>query len=208
MPRSESRAPSVLDQEPDECGRVYAALAEKLISQLPPAPSVIAFTSPTHFAGQTEMLVRLATALVSRVQGNVMLVDANVDRWSLDRFPGIEVQWENGAGCWPAPVYPTSHEGLSVMPFGPSARNNGGSPQGGTQSELMDRLRSHCRLAVLSAPPLCQEDAIWMARHCDGACLVVELGRTPRRAAERAVGTLDTAGVRLLGCVVAEGQPE
>ena len=41
-----------------------------------------------------------------------------------------------------------------------------------------------------------------MLRHCDGVCLVVRLGHTPRRAVKEAARVISICGGQFLGCVV------
>jgi hypothetical protein len=58
-------------------------------------------------------------------------------------------------------------------------------------------------VALLIAPPLAHaNDAALLARACDGLLILVELGRTPRRALTQAVKRATTAGAAVLGLVV------
>lgn len=66
---------------------------------------------------------------------------------------------------------------------------------------LLEELRCNYQWVLLDAPSAACAETIGLARHCDGVLLVVELGRTGRRAAQRAVDLLQQSGANVLGCV-------
>ncbi len=63
-------------------------------------------------------------------------------------------------------------------------------------------IREHYPQVLLSVGSIESRTAIPLARQCDAAYLVVDLGRTGRQAALEALARLELGGVRVLGCVL------
>ena len=114
--------------------RAYGELADKILSQLPPADSVghlpgptdgrgasLMFTSPCDGGGTTGMLVPLATVLAERTGDDVLLVDGNLRRPALAGCLGVEAgrglaDVLAGTASWQEVVRDTIVPRLRVLP--------------------------------------------------------------------------------------------
>ncbi|MCL6553189.1 MAG: polysaccharide biosynthesis tyrosine autokinase [Firmicutes bacterium] len=98
---------------------------------------------------------------------------------------------------------PTQVENLSFLPAGTLPPD----PAELLGSQRMRAFLAHAReqadVVVIDAPPVLPvSDAVALAPHVDAALLVVDLERTPREAARRAVDQLRAVGARVAGVVV------
>jgi capsular exopolysaccharide synthesis family protein len=57
--------------------------------------------------------------------------------------------------------------------------------------------------SFLDTPPVnTVSDVSMLAPHCDGAIIVIEMGRTPEPSVQEAIRMLQTTNVRILGCLL------
>lgn len=191
--------------------RAYGELADKLLSQLPSdAGASLLFTSPCDGDGKTGMLVALAAALVERIPGEVLMVDANLRKPALARCLGVEATRGLahvlvGITHWHQVVRSTAVEGLRVLP-GVEFPTPDGRPPGRLDLEpLLKELDGRYRLVLIDTASLAHPEVAPIAGCCTGTYLVVRLGHTTRRAVGEAVDTIRRGGGRLLGSVVLGG---
>lgn len=202
-----ARALSPLAEEPK---RQYRQLADNVLGRLASAgAAALMFTSPGEGEGKTSTLVSLAAVLAEMVPDEIVAVDANFHNPALAERFGVRAAGGladvlTGAATWRDVVRKTSVPRLSVMPAGEAAA----SLQTDQLHPVLDALRSHYRFVLLDAASLFYPEVAPLSRLCEGTCLVVELGRTPRRAARQAVRLIEHCGGRVLGCVLTNAPPQ
>jgi Mrp family chromosome partitioning ATPase len=112
-----------------------------------------------------------------------------------------------GEIVWRDAVCRTPWKRLDVLSAQTAAANEVRVTSAGLRS-FLEELRGSYQYVLIDAASLAHPVTASMARFCDGVFLVLRLGRTGRRAARRAVRTLQDRGARLLGCVLtARGGP-
>lgn len=173
----------------------------------------IAITSPAPGDGKTTVAINLAVSLAGE-GSRVLLVDADFRSPQVHRYLRIPAQ--NGltavlagrCGAEESLVY-FDDLGIYVLPSGPAVENPADlscSPQLGG---FLQSLEPRFDYMVIDTPPLSNSgDAAAAARFTDGAVLVVRQGRTTFVSAECAKKCLETAGVRVLGCVLNAFDPK
>lgn len=167
----------------------------------------LVITSPSPGEGKSTSAANLAVSFAQRGE-QVLLVDGNVRNPVLNQVFGIK-QWpglSDGLATgidFDEIVYPTSIEGLAVIP--------GGSPMPGTadlldsraMEELLERAKAKYTVILIDSPAVLDTpDAIALAGRCDGAVLVLRSGKTQQKKAIEAKRLLDFGKVNLLGTVL------
>lgn len=184
----------------------YLALADNLLRHVA-ADGKAGFlvASPNDGDGKTSLLTPLATALLRRHGGELLLVDANLHNPDLAASLGLadgqglaDVLFRGAA--WEPLVRRTAVERLWVLP--------GGQIPSGKRFErlemrsLLAAWRERFDLVMIDAASLHRPEVAPLAGCCDGTILVVRLDRTARRASRRAKRRLERSGGPVLGCVV------
>jgi hypothetical protein len=170
------------------------ALAERLCQRLPRnRPAVLAITSPGDGDGKTRVISALAPELARRISGNVLAVDADFRKAGLTGLLRLAAGRTPGG---PLMIYPTDIPGLSVLPHPP-----------GFESRYFDgawirATREDWGLTLLDMASLEHAEAVSLLPHCDGVCLVIRLGHTPRRAVAESRQVIAACGAKLLGTAV------
>ena len=175
-----------------EVAQACAATADEILQH---AARVVLLTSPCDGDGKTSVLVALAPQLARRIEGDILVADANLHKPDLTArlgLPSVE------AGGRSALIYPTSLPRLSVLP---ASRPTGASSPG-FDHPWIEELREQWSFVLLDGASLAHAEVAPLASCCDGVYLVVRLGHTPRRAVADAARVIRSSGGRLLGCVV------
>lgn len=198
----------LLSPPAEEHKEQYQDLAENVLARLTPVrPAVLLFTSAGEGEGKTSTLASLATVLAGKVTEKIVAVDANFRSPALAGHFGIRVdkglvEVLTGGASWRDVVQKTSVDRLSVLPGGTFHTNDGSPPADVKLATVLDSLRAGYRLVLVDAASLAYPEVAPMSQLCEGTYLVVELGRTARGAARRAVGLIEQCGGRVLGCVL------
>jgi Mrp family chromosome partitioning ATPase len=185
-------------------------LADRVLSRLPTGTSaVLLLASPDDGAGTTAVLVPLAAALAERLDGKVLLVDANFRHPELARVLEVETSAGlpdvlMGKTRWRQVVRETAVPRLSVLPGARFPMPNTRAAERFNLEPLLRELRAEYRLVLIDAASLAHAEVASLLRHCDGVYLVVRLLHTLRRAVGEAVRAIQAGRGRLLGCVVLE----
>ncbi len=173
---------------------VYAGLAQGVQWRLSSkGPTILALSSPGDGDGKTSLLLNLAPELAKRIDGGVLVFDANF------RKPDLSSQLIFSAGRAAGGsnlIYPTNLPGLSVLPAPEELDLRSGD------GPSMEHLRQRWPLVLVDTPSLEHAEAVAMAQRCDGVYLVVRLGHTARRAVVESAKVVGRSGGRLLGCIV------
>lgn len=174
---------------------------------------VLLVTSAVPAEGKTFTSVNLAAALAG--QGlRTLLIDSDLRRPALsatlmnreDRkdedYRGLTDVLSGLTDPWNA-IRGTRVEGLWLLPSGRRAPNPSELLSMKSVPELLDQLSSQFdRIVIDSAPINAVADTLAIASYSHAVCLVLRYGKTPRRAALRAITLLQKAGARMAGIVM------
>jgi Mrp family chromosome partitioning ATPase len=179
----------------------YSRLADALLAELSTADAAALMFTSVEDDGKTAVVARLAAALAPRVAGGVLAVDGNFRAAELAAHLGAEPagglpEVLAGTASWRDVVRPTVLRGLSVLAGGPSA---GFEPA--ALGRLLAEFRQQYHLVLIETASLRHPEAAPLAAWCDGAYLVVRLGRTARRAIGEAAAAIQQCQGRLRGCI-------
>jgi Mrp family chromosome partitioning ATPase len=180
-----------------ECTEAVQAgirLAKAVRGRLPSdRPSVVAFTSASDGDGKTTLVEILAPELAKRTSGGALVVDADFRKSDLTARLAISTG-SNSAGS--SVIYPTDLAGLNVLPMSRQRQSRG------ADAGWIEGMREGWPLTILDMASLAHRETAPVLRYCDGVCLVVRLGHTPRRAVNEAARIITRCGGQFLGCVV------
>jgi Mrp family chromosome partitioning ATPase len=205
LQRDDGRA----DPEPDPR---FERLADLVVRGVPPGGhAVLMLTSPGTGEGKTRVTAALAEAIAAQTTGEVLAVegDSNAPRLAalLRSGDGDASNGCSGLGgvlagkaAWQGSVRRTPCKRLDILP-GAKHAGQGAAISAADLGELVEELRCNYQWVLLDAPSTACPETMSLARLCDGVFVVVELGRTGRRAAQQAVELLREGGVNVLGCV-------
>lgn len=192
----------------DEQAHPYMVLRSQLLRHAKMSGMrVFAVTSAQPGNGKTHVAVNLAAAL-SRLHPTI-LVDLDLRRPSVGQRIGL------GAGKAGIDDYlsgavslaqcATPIEGYDLIVHG--AREHRGNAEelllGASLSDFVATMRAaeNDPICIIDTPPaLVHDDLMLIARAIDGVLMVVEEGRTPKRALRQAIGALSPTPV--VGCVL------
>jgi polysaccharide biosynthesis transport protein len=164
-------------------------------------------TSAVSDEGKSTVSCNLALALAQGGQ-QVILVEADLRKPSVRLMMGIEgaVGLTNvllGEVELEDVLQPWNNGQLWILPGGTHAPNPSELLGSHAMFELIERLESMADVVIFDAPPLLPvTDAAVLAVNTDGAVLVVRSGRTAAERVERAVESLTSVGVRIVGSVL------
>jgi capsular exopolysaccharide synthesis family protein len=169
--------------------------------------NVVQVTSAGLGSGKSTLAALLARSM-ALCGKSVLLVDADTrraslaKRFSIDPSPGL-IQMLADRQSEAGGIHTTSIPGLSVLPAGVSAQPGElDLLADGAFATLLERWRERYDIVVLdSAPLLATADAAILARHADGAIMVVRERHCRRPAVVEALAVLSAAGGKLLGTV-------
>ena len=188
-------------------GGEYQEMAGNILAQLVPGrPAVLMFTSPGDGHGKTTILVRLAPALAQRVQGEVLLVDANVRHPDLAAQFGLEATCGlsdvlRGTTTWSDAVRPTAVPRLSLLPGGRVEAGESTAIERSDPGPLFGELSRRYALILVDAASLAHPEAASIVRCSDSVYLVTRLGQSTARLVREAAQAIQGCRGRLAGCI-------
>ncbi len=168
----------------------------------------VMFTSSLPDEGKSELAFETAHSL-AQIGKKVLLVDADirksvlVSRYQLDQEVKGLSQYLSGQCGLEQVLYDTNIENLSMVFAGPYSPN----PAELLEEELFGSLIDHARQCfdyiVIDTPPMANLiDGAIVARHCDGAIMVIESGAISYRLEQKVKRQLDKTGCRILGAIL------
>ena len=169
---------------------------------------VIMFTSSIPNEGKSETSFQLAASL-AQLGKNVLLIDADirksvtVSRYQLDREVNGLSQYLSNQVSREEAIYETNVNGLEVMFAGPYSPNPAELLEEDMFTKLIKWARESYDYVVIDTPPMGNLiDGAIVARHCDGAVLVIESGAISFRLLQKVKAQLEKSGCRILGTVL------
>jgi len=172
---------------------------------------VVVVTSPVLGRGNPIAAVELARAWAT-TGTRVILVDADTRRPAVHRWFNLPNQkgtttFLTQAGQTPEQldslIASSSVENLAVLTSGPLPAEDSALLLKQPWQRLISLLREKADMVIVNSPSVCSEpEAVILATHADAVLLVIDLGKTPSAAANRAADILLKSGSRVLGAVV------
>lgn len=180
-------------------------------------PQVIAVTSAEAGEGRTNLACNLALSLAEAGR-NVLLVDADSENPRLHEIFGVPNDYGYYDLVGPTPqeptreiidsIYVTALPGLLFLPAG-RAGHGTTLVDNLRVAELMMLLRSEYDAVIVDAPPVLRSaNARGLARQADGVAFVIRANRVPVEVASKALQQLSNDGVKVLGTVLNDWEPE
>jgi len=180
-----SDGPPIESPPADPTERLATAILDALAGAGPAAFLMLDAGCPR--AGEA-ILAPLAAALMHQGRGEVLVVDCRRQA----AIPARRLVDGRQPARWVS-LCSTPSEGPE------------GERQSGDWASVLAASREQFGVVLLRGPAADHPGAPALAALCDGACLVVRLGRSGQTALSRAAEAVRAAGARLLGCIAVEG---
>ena len=171
-------------------------------------PRVVLFAPVTRTNEPDFVIARVAEVLADQRMGSVCVVDADVQRPSLQAYFNVTnmMGFSSLLGSQES-LHTFAHgvagSNLTVITSGPSTRSWAHLMASESASDRLRELRSQFDFVLISAPPVNEVPSIVsLGQRVDGAVLVVEAHDTKRDVALRAKQEWERANTRLLGAVL------
>ncbi len=168
----------------------------------------LGITSSDRREGVSTVAWQLAAAAADSGEGNILLVDANVQYpnvhkiFGLKRSPGLTESLLD-PGRLERSIRPLDGRNLSILPAGEYGNEALKAFGSSAIDEAVELLRSHYDLIVFDMPSTDEHSlGLRLAELMDGVLLVVEAERARSEVARRATQILDRNGVKVLGAVL------
>lgn len=191
----------------------YRALQARLLNMnSDEANVVIAITSSVAREGRTVTALNLGLVLAEGGRRQVAVVEADFRRPSFARLLGIDpapglAEALRGQATLEQALRPSPAANLSVLPAGRLGDDQPAELLAQPRFEdTLEALKQKFDHVLIDTPPInAFSDASLLAPRCDGALLVVRVGRVSEAAAQQAVGALRQNQANVLGCVLTRG---
>lgn len=168
----------------------------------------VLFTSSLPDEGKSDISFALAESL-AQIGKRTILIDADirksvlVDRYHLEKEVFGLSQYLSGQKPLEDVIYKTNEENLSVIFAGPYSPNPAELLEEELCGRMFEALREYYDYIIVDTPPMASLiDGAIVARHCDGAVMVIESGAISYRLEQKVKGQLEKSGCRILGVVL------
>ena len=168
----------------------------------------VAITSSVAHEGKSSVAFRLAKSMAALGRKTLYLDcdirnSATMARYGIQiRMPGLS-EYLCGRAQTSNIICHTDDPWMDMIFTGSIAPNPSELVSGKLFENLMEWVRERYEYVIVDTPPVnVVIDGVLIAKHCDGAVLVVESGVTDRSQVIRAKKQLEYAGVKILGCVL------
>lgn len=171
---------------------------------------VIMLTSSLPDEGKSNIAFSLAESL-AQIGHKTLLLDADIRKSvMLTRFQRIGHEEMNGLSQYLSGqkllrdiIYETNVTDLHVALAGPYSPNPTELLEENLFSIMFDVLRVTYDYIIIDTPPMAEViDGAIIAKHCDGAVMVIESGVISYKLEQKVKKQLETAGCRILGAVL------
>jgi receptor protein-tyrosine kinase/non-specific protein-tyrosine kinase len=176
----------------------------------PGPPQVIVVTSATPGDGKSMVSMNLALAFAADATGDVLLIDADMRRPTLEKWLNPEPtlglsEVLGGHTTLEHAILDLKNAPLKVLPAGHPPKETAELLSSNRCGEMMAALRKQFRRIVVDTPPIVPfTDADVVASLSDGVVMVVREGATPRPLFLQALASVTSA--RILGTVLNDAQ--
>ncbi len=164
-------------------------------------------TSAGPKEGKSTTVVNLGICLAHEGK-KVVIVDTDLRRPSLHGYfdlandVGVK-DFLSGSNDVDSILQETPVPGLSVVPSGSPYPDSGRLIESDRMAELVSELKRRFDVVILdSAPVLVKSDALILSKHVDGSIVVVESGKTTRRAIHEMLDAMAKTRTKPLGIVL------
>lgn len=168
----------------------------------------IMFTSSLPDEGKSDVSFALAESL-AQIGKKTLMIDADirksilVSRYQLEQEVFGLSQYLSGQKSLEEVVYQTNIENLSVIFAGPYSPNPAELLEEELCGEMFRTFPDEYDYIIVDTPPMANIiDGAIIARHCDGAVIVIESGAISYRLEQKVKGQLEKSGCRILGAVL------
>lgn len=168
----------------------------------------IMFTSALPDEGKSDVLFAAAQSL-SQIGKKVLLIDADirksvlVSRYQLEEEVNGLSQYLSGQRKLEEVIYDTNIDDLSVVFAGPYSPNPSELLEEDQFAKLIAYAKEYFDYILIDTPPMANLiDGAIIARHCDGAVLVIESGAISYRLEQKVKVQIEKSGCRMLGAVL------
>ncbi len=168
----------------------------------------VMFTSAMPDEGKSDTSFALAQSL-AQISRRTLMIDSDirksvlVTRYHLEQEVSGLSQYLSGQKSLEDVIYETNMENLSVVFAGPYSPNPTELLEEPLFAQLIAYARENFDYIILDTAPLGGLiDAAIVARHCDGAVMVIEADAISRRLEQRVKEQLEKSGCRILGVVL------
>ncbi len=172
-------------------------------------PSLWLMTSPVPTESKSVAVASLGVAL-AQAGRRVILVDADLYRPQLHRLfqihndLGLTTVLSQDRPDVEKALQETGVPGLRVLTSGPPPLNPAELLDSARMRELLVGLRAQADMIILDSPPVVvSADAITLSVLMDGVLLVLDVGRTRREPARRALRSLHQVNAPVMGALLA-----
>lgn len=168
----------------------------------------IMFTSSLPDEGKSELAFETAHSL-TQIGKKVLLIDADIrksvliTRYQLEQEVCGLSQFLSGQKSLEEVLYDTNMELLSVIFSGPYSPNPAELLEEDLFRQMLEYAKEYFDYIIIDTPPMANLiDGAIVARHCDGAIMVIESGAISYRLEQKVKNQLEKSGCRILGAIL------
>ncbi len=172
---------------------------------------VVLVTSRYANEGKSYITLNMMRTFAS-LKKKVVLVDADLRRSSIQRMVKFDYEGDQNKGladylaglCSSSDaVYETNIENAYIVPVGRTVESSLPLLSSDYLEGLLLQLRERYDIVLVDTSPVGMiVDGLEVARHCDGALLVVSYKRGKRKEIKSVVGAINNTGCKVLGTVL------
>ncbi|MGD1009334.1 MAG: polysaccharide biosynthesis tyrosine autokinase [Candidatus Aminicenantales bacterium] len=180
-----------------------------LFSHADSSPKTVCFTSPMPQEGKTATVSNMAISF-AQLEGKVLLIDADLRKPRLHkvfqtRNLGGLSGFLTGKFAFDEAILKTSIENIWIIPSGPHPPNPAELLNSKRMRDLLARVKDRFDTVLLDTPPvLAVIDPVIVSSLADCTVLIVQAGKTTRRALGKAVDEVRKAKAEIIGVVFNE----
>lgn len=168
----------------------------------------VMMTSSMPDEGKSDISMALAQSL-AQIGKKTLILDADirksilVARYQLDHEVNGLSQYLSGQKTLEEVLYNTSIENLDIIFSGPYSPNPAELLEEDSFEKLLEAAKAYYDYIIVDTPPMANLiDGAIVARHCDGAVIVIESGAISYRLEQKVKGQIEKSGCRILGVVL------
>ena len=168
----------------------------------------VMMTSSMPDEGKSDISMALAQSL-AQIGKKTLILDADirksilVARYQLDHEVNGLSQYLSGQKTLEEVLYNTSIENLDIIFSGPYSPNSAELLEEDLFEKLLEAAKAYYDYIIVDTPPMANLiDGAIVARHCDGAVIVIESGAISYRLEQKVKGQIEKSGCRILGVVL------